>query len=173
MHENDYIIRDARSLDLDAMTNLLTQLFTIEDDFIINDSKQKHGLAALLADHSHSTIKVAEYKGEVLGMCTVQINISTAEGGPSALVEDLVVDSSIRHQGIGTALLDSVLEWALRRGCLRVQLLADKRNKDALSFYRQSGWKTTNMICLQRKLSHWSCPSISSNCKHSKVSARR
>lgn len=173
MQETDYVIRDARSLDMDAMIALLTQLFTIEDDFIANESKQRHGLAALLADHSRSAIKVAEYKGEVVGMCTVQINISTAEGGQSALIEDLVVDASLRHQGIGTALIDSILEWALRHGCLRVQLLADKRNNDALSFYSQSGWKTTNMICLSRKLSHWGCPTISSNSNNSKVSARR
>lgn len=172
MTHKDFVIRDARSLDLDAMIGLLAQLFSIEDDFIINESKQRHGLAALLAGHDHSTIKVAEHDGNVIGMCTVQITVSTAEGGSSALIEDLFVDVSSRHHGIGTALIDAALEWALRRGCLRVQLLADKRNENALSFYRQRRWKTTNMICLTRKLSHWSGPYVSSNNNHN-VSARR
>jgi GNAT superfamily N-acetyltransferase len=172
MPEKDFIIRDARSMDMDAMVGLLAQLFSIEDDFIINESKQRHGLAALLAGHDYSTIKVAEHNGKVIGMCAVQITVSTAEGGASALVEDLVVDTSSRYHGIGTALIEAALEWAVRRGCLRVQLFADKRNENALSFYRQRGWKTTNMICLTRKLSHWSCPSVSSNNKY-KASARR
>ena len=49
----------------------------------------------------HRCIKVAEIDGAVRGMCTVQLVISTAEGGLAGLVEDLVVDRTYRGQGIG------------------------------------------------------------------------
>jgi len=38
-------------------------------------------------------------------MCSIQILISTAEGGKVALLEDLVVAENFRNMGIGTKLL--------------------------------------------------------------------
>ena len=147
-----FVIREARSFDIDAMVGLLRQLFSIEDDFTFNDRKHRHGCAALIADHAHGTIRVAEVNNRVVGMGTAQINVSTAEGGLSALVEDLIVDTRYRRRGIGTALLSSLRRWALDNNCVRMQLLADRRNERALEFYRKEQWKTTNMICLQRKI---------------------
>lgn len=146
-----FSIRDARASDLDAMVRLLRQLFKIEDDFEFNEIKQRHGLAALLADRERSTIKIAVVNNVVVGMVTGQITISTAEGGLSALIEDMVVDSSVRRNGIGRALLSSVKDWAVYHGCCRMQLLADKRNESALRFYHQLGWTFTHMICLTSK----------------------
>ena len=171
MKNSDIIIRDARSYDLDPMVELLRELFSIEKDFPFNQRKQRHGLAALIADHAGSTIKIAAAGGNIVGMCTAQIHISTAEGGLSALIEDLVVDTAVRRKGIGKVLLESVQEWALRRGCLRVQLLADRDNTPALAFYRNNGWSTTSMICLTRKLSHWD-PAPKSHHEISETSAR-
>ena len=152
MVQEAFVIREARAYDIDAMVGLLKQLFRIEDDFTFNDRKHRQGCAALMADHTHGTIHVAEINGAVIGMCTAQINVSTAEGGLSALVEDMIVDAHWRRRGIGSALLSSIRRWALDHHCVRMQLLADRRNDRALEFYRKGGWKTTNMICLRKKI---------------------
>ena len=169
MVQEAFIIREGRSYDIDAMVGLLRQLFSIEDDFTFNDRKHRHGCAALMADHAHGTIRVAEVSNSVVGMCTAQINVSTAEGGLSALVEDLIVDPLYRRRGIATALLSSLRRWALDNNC--VQLLADRRNESALEFYRKAGWKTTNMICLQRKIHEDFTPIPSQPCQT--ISVRR
>lgn len=150
MTSRNITIREAKASDLDAMVGLLRQLFAIEDDFVFNDIKQRHGLAALIADRERSTIQVAMLRSTVVGMCTAQINISTAEGGLTAHIEDMVVDSTVRGVGIGTALLDTIGNWAESRGCLRLQLLADKRNEKALRFYHRAGWSMSHMMCLTR-----------------------
>jgi GNAT superfamily N-acetyltransferase len=144
-------LRKARQQDLEELTALLRLLFTIEADFNFNEAKQRQGLAMLL-DNDRGCILVAEEAGQVIGMCTGQLVISTAEGGPSVLVEDMVVAPAHRGQGTGRALMKAMAGWALEQGATRLQLLADKNNPPALAFYEHLGWRTTALICLRQHL---------------------
>lgn len=96
-------------------------------------------------------VMVAEVAGQVVGMCTAQLLISTAEGGLAALIEDMVVEQAYRKQGIGRALLLSIEQWAFKRGVKRLELLADMENAPALDFYQKMNWKRTQLICLHKK----------------------
>lgn len=144
----EVIIRPAIADDLDAMCNLLYELFTIEKDFSPNPDKQRHGLGLLIST-TGTLVLVADYDGNVVGMCTVQPLISTAEGNHVGLVEDVVVKRNCRRHGIGSRLLDAAHHWALSRGMSRLQLLADQHNVTALKFYSAGGWHSTNMVCLR------------------------
>ena len=83
-------------------------------------------------------------------MCSAQLLVSTAEGGRAALLEDLVVDEKYHSQGIGSTLLSAVEFWALSKGAKRLELLADRNNAKALEFYKQRGWRRTQLICLHK-----------------------
>ncbi len=141
-------IRPAGTDDLAAMTRLLQELFTVESEFEFIAAKQRCGLQMLLESASAS-VWVAERHGRVAGMVTVQLVISTAEGGCCGLVEDLIVSQICRRRGLGKALLAAAVKWAREQGATRVQLLADGRNVPALIFYRKQGLKQTNMIALR------------------------
>jgi GNAT superfamily N-acetyltransferase len=145
-------IRQAIPGDVPVLAGLLHQLFSIEQDFHPDPEKQRRGLALLLAS-SQARVFVAEHEGQVVGMLTLQILVSTAQGGPVGLVEDVVVDAAHRGQGIGGAMLEHLRQWSLRRGLSRLQLLADRDNERALAFYRKQGWTTTELIGL-RLLQH-------------------
>lgn len=145
-------VRTARPQDLEQLVELLRLLFAIEEDFNVNADKQRQGLALVL-DDERSRVLVTEVHGKVVGMCTGQLVISTAEGGPAVLVEDVVVDPGHRGQGIGRALLDALATWARNQGASRMQLLADTNNRPALVFYDRRGWQRTALICLRRHLS--------------------
>ena len=80
-------------------------------------------------------------------MCTGQLVVSTAEGGPALLVEDVVVDANHRGRGVGRALLAALADWARGRGVRRLQLLADGTNGPALAFYDRLGWRATALVC--------------------------
>jgi len=142
-------IRAAGESDLDAMTQLIGGLFALEPDFSFDPAKVRRGLGLLLARETAAALWVAELGGRVVAMCSAQIVISTAEGGPVAWVEDMVVDPDLRGQGIGRLLLDAVSAWAVRRGLSRLQLLADCENEAALGFYRRLGWRSTRLVCLR------------------------
>ncbi|MFA7256348.1 MAG: GNAT family N-acetyltransferase [Kiritimatiellales bacterium] len=133
------------------MTRLLQELFTVETEFEFDVEKQRCGLQMLL-DSPSAGIWVAERCGRVVGMVTVQLVVSTAEGGLSGQIEDLVVSSAYRHRGMGKALLTAAVGWSREQGATRMQLLADGRNVPAVIFYRRQDWKQTNMIALRRSI---------------------
>jgi ribosomal protein S18 acetylase RimI-like enzyme len=79
-----------------------------------------------------------------------RIVISTAEGAPSAWIEDVVVHQTLRGQGIARLLLQELLACPQRHEATRAQLLTDHANIPALDFYRYIGWLPT-------QLSVWRC----------------
>jgi GNAT superfamily N-acetyltransferase len=143
-------IRSATPDDLDALVRLLGVLFSIEADFRPDAERQRRGLALLLAAPSRASVFVADRAGAVVGMVTAQLVVSTAEGGMSALVEDMVVEEEHRRRGVGRILLGAAEAWAARRGATRLQLLADRENAPALRFYERMGWRPTQLVCLRR-----------------------
>jgi ribosomal protein S18 acetylase RimI-like enzyme len=142
-------IRPATPNDLVDLTNLLALLFAIETDFAFDEKRQQKGLALLLNGEG-CCVLVAEIDKRVVGMCTGQLTISTAEGGPALLVEDVVVAEQWRNRGLGRQLLDRLAQWAAEQGACRMQLLADRENKAAAAFYTRLGWRRTQLICLRK-----------------------
>jgi len=148
---SNYIIRRAVHSDVNSLIGLLEILFSIESDFTVEEFKQRSGLEMMLNDDTRRCIMVAEINQQVVGMCTAQILVSTAEGGFVAIIEDLVVHKEYRGKGIGRGLLLSVESWAIAKGVKRLQLLADRNNTVALEFYKSLSWKSTQLICLHKK----------------------
>ena len=146
-----YIIRRADKPDISSMLKLLKILFSLETDFSFDELSQQKGLEIMLEDRLNRCIMVAELDQQIMGMCSAQILVSTAEGGMVALIEDLVVEDARRGQGIGKELLFFIEEWATARGVRRLQLLADCSNTPALAFYQEMNWKSTQLICLHKK----------------------
>ncbi len=142
-------IRKATAADVEALVPLLADLFSIEADFRPDVERQRRGLALLLAAPAQSLVLVAERGGEVVGMVTVQLVVSTAEGALSGLLEDMVVISGERGRGIGRRLLEAAEGWTRERGATRLQLLADRENGPALRFYERMGWRGTRLVCLR------------------------
>jgi ribosomal protein S18 acetylase RimI-like enzyme len=147
------IIRAAKNSDIDQMTLLLKELFAIEEDFVFDELKQRNGLELLLRNTGHNKcVFVAEYKTEIIGMCSMQTVISTSEGDMAGIVEDVVVAEAYRSHMVGRRLMAALEQWAKENGIRRIQLLADKNNIPALRFYFSGGWNQTKLICLRKYL---------------------
>jgi GNAT superfamily N-acetyltransferase len=147
------VIRDARGSDIPAMLGLLRVLFAIEADFAFDAGRQERGLRRLLDGcGTHRGVLVADVAGDVVGMGSIQMLVSTAEGAAAAVVEDLVVAQAWRRRGVGRRLLARLEHWALERDIGRLQLLADRTNVEALKFYDRLGWQPTRLVALRRHL---------------------
>jgi ribosomal protein S18 acetylase RimI-like enzyme len=144
-------IRKACSEDIPSLIDLLKILFSIEEDFVFDERLQRLGVDLMIRD-KRGCILVAEHLGSVVGMGSGQLTVSTAEGGPALLVEDVVVMEKWRDRGVGRSLMDALAKWAALRGVFRLQLLADKSNQQALDFYHGLGWTTTQLICLRKRI---------------------
>lgn len=152
LQQSGISIRHATTADLAGMTSLLGELFMIESDFTPNVRRQRQGLASLMATKD-STLLVAIEKKKIVGMCTLQPLISTAEGGTVGIVEDLVVSEESRGHGIGGMLLDRIEEIARERQMSRLQLLTDLDNDQTFEFYNKHQWEKLNLIAMRKKFS--------------------
>lgn len=148
-------VRAATLYDIDALVNLLQQLFLLEADFNFNADKQKRGLEKLIMEQikNKALLLVAETNDStpsIIGMCSGQTLVSTAEGGTVALIEDVVVDENFRGRGVGKALLKNIEQWVIEQGMTRMQLLADRDNRNAIDFYQNNNWQATQLISLRK-----------------------
>jgi GNAT superfamily N-acetyltransferase len=149
----DIAIRPACTEDIPRLCDLLADLFARETDFEPDQGRQARGLSLLVHDQSgRSLVLVAVSREEIVGMCSVQTLISTAEGGPVGLVEDVIVRADCRGQGIGANLLDTAIAWSKTRNMSRLQFLTDRGNSPTLAFYSTCRWSPTSLICLRKHL---------------------
>jgi len=149
----DVLIRPAKTADIPRMCGLLSELFAIESDFSPDSQKQAKGLSLLLNERSGlSAVLVAEKGDEIVGMCSVQMLISTAQGGSVGLLEDLIVRREYRGNGIGTRLLSEIFRWCDTKNISRLQLLRDADNERGLKFYAGNGWSGTRLVCMRKFL---------------------
>ena len=153
INSSDVIVRRAFASDIDSLVRLLEELFSVEEDFIFDEQKQREGLLLILEAQDQCCVMVAELNKKIVGMCSVQTFISTAEGCPAGVIEDMIVSKRHRGKGIGKSLLESIKEWSKEKGIVRLQLLTDKNNTAALEFYKKTGWVNTQLICLRKFLS--------------------
>lgn len=140
----------ARAEELPAMANLLGQLFALESDFTPDPQRQLAGLQLIHAQPAHGRLFALRIDGRVAGMANLLITISTAEGAPVGLLEDLIVAPGRRRQGLGSRLLEHVSAWAAAQGIRRLTLLADADNAPALDFYARHGFAASAM-CVRRR----------------------
>jgi ribosomal protein S18 acetylase RimI-like enzyme len=146
-------IDSATSADLAALVALLGELFRLEQDFAPDAARQRRALELLLSEPQRAIVLVA-CAPQVVGMISVQLVTSTAEGGHSAWIEDVVVDARYRGRGIGRALVTAALAWARERGATRAQLLVDTGNGGAIEFYAKLGWHAMHLTPRRMFLEH-------------------
>ena len=138
-------VSSAARSDLPRLVELLGLLFSQEREFTPDPEKQREALEAILADRSRGRIFVAREGSEVVGMASLLYTVSTAEGGKAALFEDLIIDPKHRRKGIGSKLVNYVIQQARAEGVLRITLLTDLENDTALGLYRKLGFVDSPM----------------------------
>ena len=143
----------ATSDDLEAMADLLAELFTLESDFQPEREKQLRGLRLILENPQIGRLFVLRVDDEIAGMANALITISTAEGCPVALLEDVIVKDKFRRLNLGRRLVESILDWARANRMPRVTLLADQNNAPALAFYERLGFELSAMKVLRKTVS--------------------
>jgi ribosomal protein S18 acetylase RimI-like enzyme len=76
--------------------------------------------------------------GRCIGLVTYKVD--------GEACEIVTIDALKEGQGIGTALLDAVVEAAREAGCARVQLLTTNNNVRALAFYQKRGFRLVGLV---------------------------
>jgi N-acetylglutamate synthase-like GNAT family acetyltransferase len=91
---------------------------------------------AVLGDHPRSLLHVAEVDGVVAGYALTTINPLLYTNGPSAQLQEIVVDDRMQTSGVGTALVRAV-EKACEESGVTQLTVASRR---AGGFYDRLGY---------------------------------
>jgi GNAT superfamily N-acetyltransferase len=131
--------------DIPELISLLKTLFEQEAEFEPNSETQRKGLSKIILDPKIGIVLVARDDEKILGMINLLFTESTALGAKVAILEDMVVLSKSRGEGIGSQLVDYAIGEAKKEGCKRITLLTDIENTKAQSFYQKKGFVKSKM----------------------------
>ncbi|QWE24670.1 GNAT family N-acetyltransferase [Polynucleobacter sp. AP-Elch-400A-B2] len=132
--------------DIPELVELLKALFDQEAEFEPNSEAQRKALSKIILDPKIGIILVARDDEKILGMINLLFTESTALGAKVAILEDMVVLSKYRSEGIGSQLVDYAIGEAKKEGCKRITLLTDIENTKAQSFYQKKGFVKSKMM---------------------------
>jgi len=90
-------------------------------------------------------------EAQLVGTSTVNLcpNLSWS-GRPYAIIENVIVDSNYRGQGIGKDLLRKAQQIALDSGCYKIAVMTGSKRDETLKFYEAAGF-VGNKIGFQRR----------------------
>lgn len=158
------MIRSATATDFAAIKSLYAQLQPadppVTDRVVFRQIIDRPGLGLL----------VLESNGEVVA--TTYLNVIqnlTRSARPYAVIENVVVDKTLRGTGLGRKIMDETLARAWQAGCYKATLLTGSSNPDTHAFYRASGFSA------DEKTAYLARPQHPSNAQHvpEHVTARR
>lgn len=146
-------IRRAKLEDINRLIDLLSQVLEVHakirpDLFKSGTTKYNEEDLTLLIKDKSTPIYVAIIDNNVVGYAMCQIRIPTSNMYPKKIfhLDDLCVDESYRHQGIGKALYQKIVEEAKNNGCYEITLNVWPDNIEAMEFYKKIGLKTRSIV---------------------------
>lgn len=93
----------------------------------------KQWLEEIIASPYHDILIATNDGGTIIGMASLSIIINLRD--KKAYLEDFVTDTTLRGQGIGSALWDAMLDWSRRKGCTELDFTSGYDREAAHRFY--------------------------------------
>lgn len=103
---------------------------------LFDDAPQEEALNRFLADPDHHLL-VAYLEDAPVGFVS-GVEVTHPDKGTEMFLYELGVSSEHRHHGIGTALVESLVELAKSKGCYGMWVLVDDENAAAAATYRKA-----------------------------------
>ncbi len=127
------VIRFATEADGDAILALVGRLGHAVP---VDSSAFRTTFPQVLADHPRSLLHVAEVEGQIAGYALTTITDLLYTNGPSAQLQEIVVDDTLQTRGVGTALVRAVEKACEQNGVTQLTV-ASRR---AGGFYDRLGY---------------------------------
>ena len=132
------MFREARSGDFEDVIRLYRQLHP--EDPVVQDGSDTAAFEHILSSPGLHLF-VLELNEVVVA--TTYLNVIpnvTRSASPYALIENVVVEGSLRGAGLGKQIMEGTLRAASEAGCYKVMLMTGSRNPATHSFYRACGF---------------------------------
>ena len=133
MAANPVTVRSATAADHDRVLELVGKLGHV---FPVDPGKFSETYSFVIGDTDRTLVYVAESDGEVVGYCLTTLSPLLYSNGPSAQLQEIVVDEDARVSGVGTALVRAVEAECESRGVTQLTVAARR----AGGFYDRLGY---------------------------------
>ena len=127
-----------------AFQRLVPQLTNNNPPPSLND------LSALVRDSSSTLIVARTENHENIG--ALALTVYRVPTGIRSIIEDVIVDNSIRGQGIGEALMKRAIDLAREKGASNISLTSNSMREAANRLYLRVGFKKRETNSYQIKL---------------------
>ena len=128
----------------EAFQHLIPQLTNNNPPPSLND------LSALVRNEASTLIVARNENAKIIGALT--LTVYRVPTGIRSIIEDVIVDSSARGQGIGEALLSRAIEIAREKGASNISLTCNPMREAANRLYQRMGFKKRETNAYQMKL---------------------
>lgn len=138
-------IREARRNDLARLVELMEAMTITTSTVEANGASSLadyEGVFELIERDPNHHLIVAEIDGQIVGSADLMIvpNLSH-RGSPWAVMENVIVDESMRRKGIASAIVEYLVNLAKKSGCYKIGLSSSKERPAAHSMYESLGFK--------------------------------
>jgi len=93
----------------------------------------------LFGDRHFAYVLLAEAEASTIGFALYYFRYSSFAGQPSIWLDDLFINPEMRNYGVGTLLMNELLQIAKNNSCSHLAWTADARNMQGLRFYKRLG----------------------------------
>jgi ribosomal protein S18 acetylase RimI-like enzyme len=128
----------------DAFQRLVPQLTDNNPPPSLND------LADLVRDASSTLMIARDDHGQIVGALT--LTVYRVPTGIRSIIEDVIIDTSARGQGIGDALMKYAIDLAREKGAQNISLTSNPMREAANRLYLRVGFKNRETNAYQMKL---------------------
>ena len=90
-------------------------------------------------------VLVAELDGGVIGCLSTSVMRVLHRPAPVGRISMMVVDESLRSQGIGAVLVAAAEQALAAQGCYMVEVTSHQRRTEAHRFYERLGYEHTSV----------------------------
>ncbi|MBG3013277.1 GNAT family N-acetyltransferase [Proteus faecis] len=147
------IIRKAILSDIEEISTLYTYLFNemakLQPDRLKPGEQDKAFIINGIKNNKFHLL-VADLDGKVVGFSMAQIQetpmFNCLVQRKYAYIYDIIVDPSIRSQGVGSLLLTAMKEWAKSEKMTHLELSVLAENGAAKRFYQREGLKEVSSV---------------------------
>ena len=135
----EYIIREANKNDMHKVLELIKELAKFDKEL----DQVELNVSNLIEDSFNKSLFktfIAEKNQTIIGAAIIYYRYSTWKG-KSIHLEDLIVTKAKRNNGVGTLLLNQIINYAREEKIKRVSWEVINWNKSAIKFYLNKGAK--------------------------------
>ncbi len=133
-------LRKAVTADLPAILSLYAQLG--EDDGSVLDLDEAARIFSRMQIYPDYSIYVALLEQRTVGTFALLVMDNLGHlGTPSAVLEDVVVDTTLRGMGIGKRMMEYAHELCRQKGCYKMSFSSNRNREAAHRFYESLGFQ--------------------------------